>query len=287
MRGQVLPLLAIALVLLLVLTGVVVDGSLLMLDWWTAQEDLDAECIRVATGGPFEMNGTIWTDGSTLRAESFGSAPTYFLQLIGINEVAYEVRSRCLVPRASLMPIAVKRPWVSEGLVDKSLTYGILGQEKDQCDDCKGADYAGAVVPNVVCANETCDPRYFYGIEEAPSPNILKSVIEDLIRGDIRSPLHGAGVRVPQVSGVSNKFLVKAVADTHSVGDHLVVMIFDGAIADAQPWENLELESYAVVEIADLSDVNTLWVTFVRELSVDEVTLLVRARTVSWTWIGD
>ena len=292
-RGQVLPLFAIALILVLVLTGIVLDGGLLTMSWWSLQEDADAACIAGATGGDTNLAlanagqpaATLtWTD-RTLYLEVDKTEPVYLLQLVGIKELSFRVRSRCLIPRASLAPIAVKRPWLAEGLIDPTLSYGILGQEADQCDDCSGADYSGAVVPNVICVDgPPCKVRAYYGVDEAPSPNTLKDVIEDLIRGHLRAMLNPIGTVVPQISGVSNKSLVKAMADTYNEGDLLIVMIFNGTINESQPWENLELESYALVEITDLSDVNTLWVKFIEEIDFDEVNLLTRSRTISWTW---
>ncbi len=291
--GQILPLFAIALILALVLTGIVLDGGLLAMSWWSLQEDADAACIAGATGGDANVAlanagqpaATLtWTD-RTLYLEVDKTEPVYLLQLVGINQLSFRVRTRCLVPSAALAPIAVKRAWLAEGLIDTNLEYGVLGQEADQCDDCSGADYAGAVIPNVICVDGSpCKVRAFFGVDEAPSPNVLKAVIEDLIRGNLRTMLNPVGTVVPQISGVSNKSLVKAMADTYDEGDLLIVMIFNGTISDAHPWENLELESYALVEITDLSDVNTLWVKFIKEIDFDEVNLLTRSRTISWTW---
>ena len=292
-NGQILPLFAIALILALVLTGIVLDGGLLAMSWWSLQEDADAACIAGATGGDPQAAlanagqpaATLtWTD-RTLYLEVDKTEPVYLLQLVGINQLSFRVRTRCLVPSAALAPIAVKRAWLAEGLIDTNLEYGVLGQEADQCDDCSGADYAGAVIPNVICVDGSpCKVRAFFGVDEAPSPNVLKAVIEDLIRGNLRTMLNPVGTVVPQISGVSNKSLVKAMADTYDEGDLLIVMIFNGTISDAHPWENLELESYALVEITDLSDVNTLWVKFIKEIDFDEVNLLTRSRTISWTW---
>ena len=293
MRGQILPLFAIALILALVLTGIVLDGGLLAMSWWSLQEDADAACIAGATGGDANLAlanagqpaaTPTWTD-RTLYLEVDKTEPVYLLQLVGIRQLAFRVRTRCLIPSAALAPIAVKRAWLAEGLIDTDLEYGILGQEADQCDDCSGSDYAGAVIPNVICVDgPPCEVRAFFGVDEAPSPNVLKAVIEDLIRGNLRTMLNPIGTVVPQISGVSNKVLVKAMADTYDEGDLLIVMIFNGTISDANPWENLELESYALVEITDLSDVNTLWVKFIKEIGFDEVNLLTRSRTISWTW---
>lgn len=294
-RGQMLVLFGVALAVMLILTGVVLDGSLLVVSWWTLQEDADAACIAGATGGDPQAalaNANqpsailTWTD-RTLYLEVSKNEPVYFLQLVGITGLKFEVRSRCLIPSAALLPIAVKRSWLDEGLIDPDLIYGILGQEADQCDVCKGSDFAGAVLPNVICSNVECDPRTFYGVDEANSPNTFKDVIEDLMRAASRINLVGIGTRVPKISGVSNKMLVKAVADTRSEGDHLIVMIFDGEIAGPSPWENLEVVSYAEVEITDLSDSNTLWVRFIREIdNLEGVNLLIRSRTIHWNWLG-
>ncbi len=292
--GQVLILFAFALVALLVFSGAVLDGGLLFSSWWALQEDADAACIAGATGG--DPNAALaaagqpgaavtWT-GRTLKLEIEKTEPVYFLQLVGFDELTFVVRSRCLVPQAAFVPIAVKRPWLEEGLIDPDLEYGILGQEADQCDTCKGADFAGAIIPNIVCSNVDCDPRFFYGVDEKNSPNTYKSDIEELLRGQTRIALSDIGTRVPQVAGVSNKFLVQAMADTYEVGDLLIVIIFDGTVEGPSPWENLVVVSYAEVEITDLSDVNTLWVKFIREIdNLRDVHLLTLSRTVSWTWI--
>ena len=293
-KGQVLILFAFALVAVLVLAGALLDGGLMMFSWWGLQEDADAACIAGATGGDPNVAlaaagqpgaALTWTS-RTLRVEIDKTEPVYFLQLVGFNELSFVVRSRCLVPQAAFVPIAVKRPWMDEGLIDLDLEYGILGQEADQCDDCKGADFSGAIIPNIVCSNVDCDPRFFYGLDEKKSPNTYKSDIEELLRGQVRVSLADIGTRVPQISGVSNKFLVQAMADTYEVGDHLIVIIFDGTIEGPSPWENLAVVSYAEVEITDLSDPNTLWVKFIKEIdNLSDVELLTLGRTVSWTWI--
>lgn len=293
-KGQMMILFAFALVVVLVLAGALLDGGLMFLSWWSLQEDADAACIAGATGG--DPNAALaaagqpgaaltWTS-RTLRVEIDKTEPVYFLQMVGFRELSFVVKSRCLVPQAGFVPIAVKRPWLDEGLIDPDLEYGILGQEADQCDDCKGADFAGAIIPNIVCSNVDCDPRFFYGVDEKKSPNTYKSTIEELLRSQIRVSLADIGTRVPQISGVSNKFLVQAMADTYEVGDHLVVLIFDGVIEGPSPWENLAVVSYAEVEITDLSDVNTLWVKFIKEIdNLSDVELLTLSRTVSWAWI--
>ena len=294
--GQMLVMYAVALAVILVITGIVVDGGLMALSWWTLQEDADSACLAGATGGDANLalanagqpSGTLTWTNRTLYLDVSKSEPVYFLQLVGFDQLAFDVRTRCLIPEAAFLPIAVKRPWLDEGLIDPDLTYGILGQEADQCDLCSGADFSGAVIPNIICVDGVeCEVRAFLGIEEGPSPNIYKSEIEDLIRSSIRANVAGIGTRVPQISGVSNKFLVKAVADTYAEGDHLIVIIFDGEIAGPNPWENLEVVSYAEVVITDLSDPNTLWVNFVREIdNLEGVNLATRTRTISWSWSG-
>ena len=296
-RGQMLILFAVALVVMLVLTGVVLDGGLMMVSWWSLQEDADAACIAGATGGDAnaalgaagQPAATVTSDGRTLRLEVTKTEPVYFLHLVGFDSLMFDVRSRCLIPQASLVPIAVKEPWLIDGLLDPDEDYPILGnegKEGDQCDTCKGSDFAGAVIPNIVCENRDCDPRFFYGVDEKKSPNTYKDVIQDLLSGDIRTILSALGTRVPQIAGVSNKFLVQTIEENYSVGDHLIVLIFDGEITDNSPWENLKVISYAEVEITKI-ETNVLWVRFIQQIDSSEgVNLLTRTRTVHWNWAG-
>ena len=43
--GQMLVMYAVALAVILVITGIVVDGGLMALSWWTLQEDADTACL--------------------------------------------------------------------------------------------------------------------------------------------------------------------------------------------------------------------------------------------------
>jgi len=316
-RGQTLVLFAGLLVVFLALVALVLDGGIYVWRWQSLQVNLDNACLAAGLAesagadgytafvsslqsnevesfyyAPYELG----TDGLVIRGiqwhgsgRSFlaglqGPHSFYLAQFMGITSMDLAVRTRCTISVTSVLPIAVKEPWVVEDIGP----YPILGQGAE-CDDCKGADYAGAVIPNIWCSDESCDDRlYFDPSTKTNSPNTEKDVLQDIIHGVVGSPLVPIGGRIPQISGVSNKFLVKAMEDAgYGPGDQIVVIVYDGSITDNSPWENLEVLYYHVAEI-DHMDANTLWATFVGDpiYSLDDIELDLHVRTVPWDWLG-
>jgi hypothetical protein len=176
-----------------------------------------------------------------------------------------------------------------DGIITPDLEFPILGDGAEAV-DAQGMDYAGAVIPQVWCENIDCDPRlYFEPTTESNSPNVFKDVYRDTLMGNVGTPLVPIGGRIPQISGVSNKFLVKAMEDAgYVVGDEILVMVYNGTIDNPAPgfgnWENLQIIYYALAEITQF-DANTLFVKFLEApiespLDVDGAV----SRAVPWDW---
>ena len=322
-KGNVLLIIAFALVIFLAFASVALDGGLYMGHWQSLQVDLDAACVASATAqamgnsatGAFQWSlgqndvdliyhDPYTTDGAgdvtkglqwhssmgSFLAGAQGPHDLYLAQFMGITSADIAVRTRCTIALARVLPIAVQEPWVLDGLGDGT-EYPILGDGAD-CVDCQGADFAGAVIPQVWCGDTNCDPKIFFPpAEESNSPNVFKSLYSDNLSGDVGSPLVAIGGRVPQISGVSNKFLVKAMVDAgYVVGDQIIVMVYNGTIDQPEPgfgnWENLQVIYYALATISEI-DTNTLWVTFDKKLdTLDEVRDLSASRTIPWDWSG-
>ncbi len=308
-KGQVLLVFSGIFVVVLGLVSLVVDGGWFMWRYTELQAELDAACLAGATGtgyGDFvnsltsnDVDAEFYTpyeyeqrglyvlpDG--YKAWLTGPHVTYLIQFMGIESVTVSVSTRCREPLARVLPIAVQEPWVLDGF-GSSIPYPILG-DGAECVDCQGADFAGAVIPQVWCSNTNCDPRmYFSPAEESNSPNVFKSLYKDTIQGTIGSPLVQIGGRVPQISGVSNQFLVKALVDAgYEPGDQIIVMVYDGTIDQPEPgygnWENLEVIYYALATIVEF-DANTLFVTFDEKLeTLGDVLVLSRSRTIPYDW---
>jgi len=299
-RGQAIVIAPFIIIGLIAIFSLVVDGIIYYLHWQGSQVDLDAACTTGAAGfyNSLESNGHT-SDGGTIQYGSSNTMLTtldephmfYLAQFMGIKTMDIHVESRCTVRRAALLPIAVKEPWVLEGLSDPNKEFPILGQGAE-CDECQGSDFSGAVIPQIICSNTDCDPRtYFEPTTDSNSPNVFKDVVQGSIAGSIYTPLPGIGTRVPEISGVSNHFLVQTVVDAgYAPGDQLIVIVYNGTIDVPAPsygtWENLEIIYYALVTISKI-DSNTMWVTFDEKLenssSVFNYTV---PRTVPWDWGG-
>jgi hypothetical protein len=318
-RGQTLVLFAFILIAVLALAAFVVDGGLYVAHWQELQVNLDAACISAALAnarginelaafqGSLNTNGVdgvyydpyeVGSDGLVTRGIQWhGSGNSFFAALKGphdfylaqfmkITSMNIAVRSRCTIPEARAVPIAVKELWLD------GAPHPILGQEspgETQCDDCQGADFAGAVLPWVRCEGTNCDPKTFYEpTTESNSPNVHKDVFRDSMLGNVGIPLPTDAVRVPQVSGVSNQFLVKAMEDAgFEVGDQILVLVFDGVIDQPEPgygnWENLLVKYFAIFEITAM-DTNTVDAEFVKKVNFDEYLNEIRPRTIPWSW---
>lgn len=316
-QGQTLVLFSALLIVFLALTALVMDGGIYMWHWQSLQVDLDNACLAAALAEskgadghtafvtslqanevqsfyyePYEngpdglvIRGVQWHwNGGSLFTGLQGPHSFYLAQFMGITSMDLAVRSRCTISTLSVLPIAVKEPWVIEDVGP----YPIFGQGAE-CDNCKGEDFAGAVIPNIWCQDETCDDRlYFEPSTETNSPNTEKDVVRDIIEGEVGSPLVPIGGRIPQISGVSDHFLVQAMDDAgYGPGDKIVVIVYDGSITENSPWENLEVLYYYIAEI-DHMDANTLWATFVGDpvFSLDDIALDLWVRTVPWDWLG-
>lgn len=320
-RGQVLVLFIGILLVFLALVAFVVDTGIYVAHWQALQTDLDAACVAASlanTRGVDEYtafvnslntNGVesfyyspyqVGADGLVVRGiqwhwsgESFftglrGPHSFYLAQFMGITSMDIAVRSRCTIAQARAVPIAVKEIWLD------GQPHPILGQESGgeaQCDDCQGADFSGAVLPWINCTNTNCDPRTYYEpTTESNSPNIFKDVFRDAMLGNTGIPLPTDATRIPQISGVSNKFLTKAMEDAgFVVGDKIIVLVFSGTIDVPDPgfgaWENLEIKYFAIFEITDM-DANTVEAEFVEKIDFDDLLNETRPRTIPWDWTG-
>jgi hypothetical protein len=307
--GQVLVLFLPVLVVALAILALVLDGGMYMWHWQSLQANLDASCLAAASGSgtadyveslnandvppeyyapyEFEVRGIQATfDG--YRAWLSGPHDTYLAHFMGISTMNIHVQTRCLSSLHRVLPIAVQEPWVLEGFGTPT-EYLILG-DGAECVECQGADFAGAVIPQVWCMDTNCDPKHFFGsADESNSPNVFKSLYRDTIHGTEGSPLVPIGGRVPQISGVSNRFLVQAVEDAGYVpGDQIIVMVYNGTIDQPEPsygnWENLEVIYYALATISRF-DPNTLYVTFDEKIdSLEAVHAMTRSRQIPYDW---
>lgn len=323
-RGQTLILFAALLILFLALTALTLDGGLYFAHWQGLQVDLDAACVAAAIAeskgadgytafvGSLSRNGVpaeyydpyeVGADSLVIRGiqwhhsgRSFltglqGPHSFYLAQFMAITSMDIAVRSRCTIPRLTVLPIAVQEPWVLTGIGNPLLTFPILGQGAEPVLEV-GNDFRGGVIPQVWCANTNCDPKTFF--EPAPEVNAsgpLKDVLRDTILGLTEGPLVPIGGIIPHPSGTSNHFLVQAVVDAgYEVGDQIIVMVYNGTITRPDPsygsWENLQIIYYAVAEITEI-DANTITAYFVRTINnLEEVEDEITSRTIPWDWRG-
>jgi len=309
-RGQVLVMFLPVLLVGIAILSLVLDGGIYMWHWQSLQANLDASCVAAASGSgygsyvdslnandvpseyyvPYEqgVRGIQETfDG--YRAWLSGPHQTYLSQFMGITSMNIHVRTRCLSALSRVLPIAVQEPWVLDGIEFDDTEYTILGNGAE-CVVCQGSDFAGAVIPQIWCENTNCDPRHYFGsAEESNSPNVFKSLFKDTIQGTEGSPLVPIGGRVPQISGVSNRFLVKAMVEAGYVpGDQIIVMVYNGTIDQPDPgygpWENLEVIYYALATITQF-DPNTLYVSFDEKIdSIEAVRELTISRQIPYDW---
>lgn len=286
MRGQILPILAIGLVATLIAAGLVLDGGYLMWTWWTAQENLDAAVCGIAAGAIVQTPATITFGDRDVRGVLTANSPTFLLQLAGFDGFEYTVRSRCLRPRAHLLPILVKQTWTD------GLPWPILGQEgpgDTQCDACQGSDFSGGGLPWIECDSPDCSSRtYWPPATEGNSPSQFKDLFKDAAANTIPSPLPAISSRIPTITGVSNNFLVKEMDKHYNVGDEIVVLVFSGTIVRpvAGPWENTEIITYAIFRI-DSMDTNTLRASFIETIpDAAGVNRVTHVQPVPFEWSG-
>ena len=285
-NGQAIVLVAIGTVLILVAAGLILDSSYLFLSRQWAQEDLDAAVCGIAAGAYVVTPATITIGTRDVRGTYSGTTPTFLLQLIGFDHFEYTVNARCLRPRARLVPILVKEPWLD------GVPYPILGQEGPgdaQCDACQGSDFSGGGLPWIECSGVDCSPRtYWPPATEGNSPSQFKDLFKDAVASLIPSPLPSPGTRIPTITGVSNNFLVKEMDEHYDVGDEIVVLVFSGEIVrpDAGPWENTAILHYAVMRIESL-DTNTMSASFVESIADPAgVYAITHVQQVPFEWEG-
>ncbi len=278
-----LLLFGIAIPVMLVAAGLLTDGGYLAISIWHDQEELDAAVCGIAAGASVSTPATITIGNAEVWGEHTNTSPAFLMQLVGFSEYTYTVRARCLRPRAGMAPIAVKELWLDgEG-------HPILGQDmspgESQCDTCKGADFVGAVLPWYVCDGLECDTQVVWPpAEETNSPQTAKDLFHDFMLGSISAPTPPIGTRIPQVNGVSNKFLVDAMIDGgYGVGDELVVLVFDGSVQDVR-WENVEIMYYAVFTITEFT-ANSMSAEYVERIDdISGVLAVIQVRQVPWDW---
>lgn len=316
-KGNAVFMFAILLAMLAI-AALVLDGGLYVYRWQKLQTDLDAACISASLANTRRIDeyAAFTNSLSSNGVESFYYAPSengsdglvvkgiqwhwsgesfftglkgphtfYLAQFMGITSMDVAVQSRCTIAQARAVPIAVKEIWLD------GESHPILGQEtgEEQCDDCQGADFSGAILPWIHCANKNCDPRTYYSpATESNSPSVFKDLFRDSILGNEGIPLPTDATRIPQISGVSNKFLVKAMEDAgYKVGDRILVLVFGGTIDKPDPgygaWENLLVKYFAIFEITDM-DANTVEAEFIEKINFDEYLNEIRPRTIPWGW---
>jgi len=322
-RGQSLPIAAAILMGLLVLAGLVADGGLYYADWQGQQVDLDAACAAAGDGGgytaftaslqandvpaefyePYRVGPDGWPiagmaySGRTIYSGLTGPHTFYLAQLFGIHYMDVAVRTRCRVRYVGMSPIAVQEPWYQgEDPSFPDDVFPILGDGAAAV-DYTGNDFAGAVIPQVWCVDSSgtpdtncSEPQFFDPLTDSPTANQLKGVVSNTIAGMASMPIAPIGMHLPQISGVSNSFLVGAMDDRYDVGDRIVVMVYPGTLYKPDPgygnWDNVEIIYYALAEITDF-DSNTMWVRFVggpydSPIDIDGV----RSRVIPWDWGG-
>ena len=311
----------------LALLSLVIDGGLYLAHWAQLQVDLDAACMAAATAQKKGLNPTFafntslanngvssiyydpqtfGSDGYVIRGLQFGPRGTfmvgasgphdlYLAQFMGVFSMDVAVRSRCIFATVGLSPIAVQEPWF-EGVDDEfpDDIFPILGQGAEAV-TYTGNDYGGAVIIHVWCVNalgapdkECPEQRYFAPLSTSPSSNSLKDVVQGTIAGDVGVPYPPPLTRLPQISGVSNKFLVQTADERWDVGDTFIVIIYDGDLYKPSPpngnWDNIGVLYYALVEVMEF-DSNTLFAQFIGGPydSPIEIEGFV-SRVVPWTW---
>lgn len=239
----------------------------------------------------------------TLMTGLWGPHEFSLAQFMGIYTMDVKVRSRCLYATLGVTPIAVQEPWFLDcapGVVCPDFpdsVFPMLGQEAAAV-TYTGNDFAGAIILHVWCTNSlgepdwNCpDPLFFSPLTDSPSANTLKAVVQGTILTTVGAPFPPIGMRVPQISGVSNKFLVLDTMDfVYDVGDRIIVIIFDGDVHKPDPsygnWDNIAVLYYALAEIVEF-ETNTMRAKFVGgpyDSPFDIEGFL--SRTVPWDWYG-
>ncbi len=329
-RGQILPIYIVIFVLGIALLGLLLDGGLWFAHRDALQHDLNAACLAasnapiaklspaalfaasLAANGvtaeyyePYTLapdqlptKGIGWGTYNTLVAGLSGPHKFYLAQVLGFRSMGIAVRARCRYRTLALSPFAVQEPWVMRGLDQyPDEEFPIVGDGAAAV-EYTGNDYAGTVILHVWCVDsaglpdENCsDPMFFEPLTSSPTANNLKDVVQNTILGAVGLPYPPIGMHLPQISGVSNHFLVQTADARFDVGDRILVMVFPGTLYKPDPgygnWDNVEITRYALAEITKF-DPNTMWVKFVDGPfdSPQEVEDLLKSRIVPWDWGG-
>jgi hypothetical protein len=308
-KGQVVVLFAILLVGILALVSLTVDGALYIVHWQGLQTDLDAACVAAAAmletdpAGAFYANlaannvpetATIVAGPSnTWLTTAEGPHDFYLAQFMGFRSMDVRVESRCIKARAGSPPIVVREDWYIQSR-DFGVDFPIFGHGAEAI-EAQGMDFRGAILPQIWCedaggnVSDQCEaPRWFDPLEPTISVNQYKFIVEDLVKNLIGAPWVPPGTRVAHISGVSANPTVHAMVDAgYVIGDHILIMIFDGIVVnpDSNPRENVGILYYAEAEIT-MFDSNTMFAKFVGPplFTEEEVTSLIQPRVIPWDW---
>ncbi len=244
MKGQIIVLFGVALMFLLVLSGLILDGGFLFYRWWEAQERIDADTCGVAAGATVNSPATFLFSNGSVYGTYSGTTPTFLLQLVGLepnddsqanDDTGNEFSGVCF-------------PWYQ-------------GQDVD-------------FDPHITFSPATT----------GTSPQANKDLIKQTLLGEITAPLPDVGVRVAHVNGVSNNQLVKAALDAGwEVGDVIAVLLFNGDIEGKSPWENIQITGYALFQI-DQIEKNYLIAHFQEYVSTSELLSAVRVQQVAYDY---
>lgn len=252
-HGQVLVILAFALVFLAALVGILIDVGVYTANNLIAHNNASVGCITAAEayrrGGnastafagimtangvpaeaysPNEGSGLTLTRGlensgdMSWRAALAWEQPTSFLNIVGIRTMPIRGRARC-VGRDSggLAPIAVRESAVLDSLYGiPPDEYTILGRDPswDLADVESGTNFRGAVFVHMWCVpsgDPNCpDIRVFYPLtEDPPNAQTQKKLVEDCFQGINCSIWPPVSERLPIVSGTSDNQLCHAFQD--------------------------------------------------------------------------
>mgnify|MGYP001056943769 CR=1 FL=1 len=247
---------------------------------------------------------------SWYSAVSWDEPTIAFLRLVGVDMMPILGQSRC-VGRDSggLSPIAVRETalehsWNGEDPQE----YSILGRDPkwDLADVESGENFRGAVFLHMWCipaSDPNCpDLRVFYPLtEDPPSAQTQKKLVEDCFRG-INCAIWPESLpqRLPIVAGTSNAQLCKAFQEGWSVGDKVVVLVFNGEVYVPDPsygnWENVAVIGFAVYEITAFEPNDNNCNNVIARLVSDQIytdlddipgdVILLRSREIQWDYQG-
>lgn len=186
-RGQALVILAVAMVGLLALAGMAIDGGNMAAETIHARDALNVACVDGAKASwagnngygafasslelngihqdayfPNEGTGASLTQGwefdqssPTVRTALAYDIPTYLVQLVGIRSLPIRVQERCTTAGAFITPIAVKSSAFQRSK-DTGLEIAVVGQGS-QADIDSGENYRGVVFPFIWCVESSID----------------------------------------------------------------------------------------------------------------------------------